>query len=182
MAIQVVISRLMIGSQIRVCRFPYYIINKELISFGSEFAAGGGLRIEALSQNKEVLVKFGSRVNIGRNVHMAAHYSLTLGDDVLIGSNVLITDHNHGIYQGTLPHSIPETCVNDRTLSGAKVSIGNNVWIGDGVVVLPGVNIGDNVIIGANSVVTRSIPNNTIVGGIPAKPLKTFNFEVHKWE
>lgn len=55
---------------------------------------------------------------------------------------------------------------------GAKINIGNNVWIGAGAIVLPGVTISDNSIIGAGSVVTKDVPRNCVVAGNPAKIIK----------
>lgn len=181
LSIQVFVSRLMLGKQIRICRFPYYVVNKKGVLFGEGFSAGGGLRIEALAYKNESVVVLGSRVSVGRNLHLAAYYSVVLGNDVLIGSNVLITDHNHGVYGGSVPHSQANVPVNSRELEGAPVRIGNNVWLGDGVVILPGVVIGDNSIIGANSVVTKSIPENTIAVGLPARPIKEFNKISKEW-
>lgn len=182
LALQAGISKVMIGKNIRICRFPFYIINKKKVAFGKYFSAGGGLRIEALGQTNAILVRFGNTVNIGRNFHLAAHHSVTIGNDVLIGSNVLITDHNHGVYDRISEGSTPDSLVSRRTLDGKPVVIGDNVWIGDGVVVLPGVTIGDNAIIGANAVVTKSIPKNTIAVGLPAKPVKRFNKMSEQWE
>ena len=60
-----------------------------------------------------------------------------------------------------------------RPLSHNSVNIGRNVWIGDGVCVLPGVTLGDNVIVGSNAVVTHSFPANSVIAGCPAKLIKT---------
>jgi acetyltransferase-like isoleucine patch superfamily enzyme len=57
----------------------------------------------------------------------------------------------------------------------APIQIGNNVFLGFGVTILPGVTIGDNVVVGAGSIVTRSIPSNCVAAGIPAKPLRDIN-------
>ena len=57
-------------------------------------------------------------------------------------------------------------------ISKGAVVIENNVWVGEGVVIMPGITIGENSIIGANSVVTKDVPKNTVVGGVPAKILK----------
>ncbi len=82
----------------------------------------------------------------------------------MIGSGVLITDHQHG----TLADSdIP---VADRKLvSKGSVAIGDNVWIGEHVCILSGVTIGEGSIIGANAVVTKSVPAHSLAVGVPAK-------------
>jgi len=61
------------------------------------------------------------------------------------------------------------------------VVIGKNVWLGDGVVVMPGVKIGDGSVIGANSVVTQDVPPFTIAAGSPAAALKKFDFTIQEW-
>jgi acetyltransferase-like isoleucine patch superfamily enzyme len=70
----------------------------------------------------------------------------------------------------TLNHGIDPT---DRaSLYPGKITIGNNVWIGAGAVILPGVSIGDNAVVAARATVTKDVPANTIVGGVPAKAIK----------
>ena len=90
--------------------------------------------------------------------------SVTIGDDCFIGPNV-------SIY--TACHSTDPVERNSRREWAEPVTIGNNVWIGGSVTILPGVTIGDNVTIGAGSVVTKDIPSNTIAVGNPCKAIKT---------
>ena len=95
--------------------------------------------------------------------------TVEIGDHVLMGSYVFITDNSHGNADASAIGVPPR----ERPLTGkGPVRIGNNVWIGRGAAILPGVTVGDNAIIGANSVVTRSVPANCVVGGIPAKVIK----------
>jgi acetyltransferase-like isoleucine patch superfamily enzyme len=94
---------------------------------------------------------------------VAAAGSIVIGDDLLCGVNVTITDTDrHGIRP------------DERRKAGqsASVAIGNNVWLGLNVVVLKGVTIGENSIISAGSVVNKSIPPNVIAGGVPAAPIR----------
>ena len=65
--------------------------------------------------------------------------------------------------------------------AGDVVKIGKNVWLGDNVVILPGVTVGDGCVIGANAVVTKDIPDYTVAGGCPAKPLKKYDFDARTW-
>ena len=94
---------------------------------------------------------------------------IVLGDHLLVGQNVYISDNSHGNADataiGTPPLERPLT-------SKGPVVIGKNVWIGRNSTILSGVTIGDNAIIGANSVVTRDVPENCVVAGSPAKPIK----------
>ncbi|MCP9612957.1 sugar O-acetyltransferase [Coprobacter tertius] len=110
---------------------------------------------------------FGKNITIGKNVfinaccHFQDHGGVTLGDDCLVGHNVVFATLNHGI--------APETRV---SMFPAPIIVEKNVWIGSNSTILQGVTIGDNAIIAAGSVVTKDVPANTIVGGIPAKPIR----------
>nr|WP_232325803.1 DapH/DapD/GlmU-related protein [Adlercreutzia rubneri] len=86
---------------------------------------------------------------------------------------------SHGSYgrEGCDPRTPP----NDRPLVGSPVTIGDNVWLGENVVVLQGVTIGSGCIIGANSTVSRSIPENCIAVGSPARPIKAYDDETGSW-
>ncbi len=117
----------------------------------------------------------GKKIFIGNN--FSSNYNLTIlddgevhiGDNVMIGPNTLITTVNH-----------PLTPMGRRAhLSIAKpVHIGNDVWIGGNVTILPGVRIGNNVVVAAGAVVSKDIPDNTLVGGIPAKKIRDIENDV----
>lgn len=78
--------------------------------------------------------------------------------------------------------STPDSIPHYRKLYSKPVVIEDNVWLGEFVSVLPGVTIGKGTIVGANSVVSKSLPPNVIAVGIPAKPIKIYNFETQNWE
>ena len=121
-------------------------------------------------------ISYTSSINIGNNCHfgeynhISAINNITIGDGLLTGRFVIISDNDHGEFikeNLTIP---PQ----QRTLSSkGSISIGKNVWIGDKVTILSGVKIGDNVIIAANAVVTKDVPQNSLVAGVPAKIIKT---------
>lgn len=109
----------------------------------------------------------GKNIRVGKHVFINAccnfqdQGGIVIGDHTLIGHKVVLATLNHGF--------APE----DRgSLYPAPIIIGTNVWIGASVTVLPGVTIGDNAIVGAGSVVTKDVPANTIVAGVPAKAIK----------
>ena len=114
-------------------------------------------------------VVIGNNCAIRENAHITAINSITIGDNLLTGTNVLVTDNSHG--QSTREHmSMPVT---KRPLyTKGPVVIGNNVWLGNNVCVMSGVTIGDGAIIGANSVVTHDIPAYSVAAGIPARVIK----------
>lgn len=154
------------------------------IRMGENFSAGSGLWLEAVLRHRGKTftpqIVLGNNVSISAWGHIAATHYVEIGDDVLMGSKVIITDHNHGQYSG--PHTSPTIPPNFRPLSSDKeVVIGRNVWLGDGVVVTPGSRIGEGAIIGANSVVVGTIPPFTITAGVPARPLKRYNFTIEEW-
>ncbi len=109
----------------------------------------------------------GSRTCIGAGSNIrAAGGPITIGDDCLIAQHVSLVASNHTIETGRIYH---ELAWDDKRFG---ISIGNNVWIGAGVTVLPGCTIGDNSVVGAGSVVTKSIPDGTVWAGVPARQIR----------
>ena len=166
----------------RLVRIPFDCRGKDGIDFGQDLTTGYGCRIEAFSNDGTKVIKFGKNVQINDYVHIAALEKVEIADNVLIASKVFISDLNHGSYNGDEKDSNPNEIAKERTLIAKPIIIGKNVWIGELCSVLPGVKIGENSIIGANSVVTKSIPANSIAVGNPAKVIKQFNFETKRWE
>lgn len=168
-----------ISSDVRLVRYPYYFRGQSFIEFGKGFTSGVGLRIDAFgSKPKQVI--FGKNVALGDYVHIGALESVTIGDNVLMASKIYISDHDHGIYTGqnTSPAGQIQS---EKLLQISPVVIGNNVWLGENVCVLKGVHIGENSIIGASSVVTKSIPANSIAVGTPAKVVKQYDSSLKEW-
>lgn len=121
-------------------------------SVGTGFNCDYGLNIRA---GKNFLTNY--------NVTILDIMPVTIGDYVMIGPNTLISTVNH-----------PLTPLGRRKHLGIgkPVTIGNDVWIGGNVTILPGVTIGNNVVIAAGAVVTKDVPDNTLVGGVPAKVIR----------
>lgn len=95
---------------------------------------------------------------------IAAHLSITIGDDVYFGPNVFVTDQNHG-------NADPTMAIGRQTQPERPVVIGARSWLATGVVVTPGVTIGEGVSVGANSVVTMDLPDGCTAVGAPARPI-----------
>ena len=111
----------------------------------------------------------GSHCRIGEYNHITACNKVIIGDGLLTGRFVYIGDNSHGGLSAKEALISPA----ERELhSKGEVVIGKNVWIGDKATILPNVHIGDNVIVAASAVVTKNIPNDCIVAGIPAKVVK----------
>lgn len=164
----------------RMIRFPIVVRGKRYIDFGTNLTTGRNCRIEVNGNHSGKRILFGDKVNIGDYVSIRCADKITIGNNVLMGSRVLIIDNSHGSYSGEF-HDNPNIPPNERTLSTAQVMIEDNVWLGEGVVVQQGVTIGQGSIIAANSVVTKDIPPYCIAGGVPTKILKVFDANSEKW-
>ncbi len=159
------------------------------MQIGTDFHAGDGLWLEAVVSYGEGAdrVRFEPRLIVGAsarlsdNVHIACLDRVTIGDHLLSGSRVLISDHAHGRYSGE-HGSDPAVPPAQRPLhSSGPVRIGNNVWLGDGVAVLAGADIGDGCVIGANSVVTGTLPAGSVAVGSPARAIRRWEPAARRW-
>lgn len=107
---------------------------------------------------------FGKNIHVGKNVfinagcHFQDHGGVTLGDGCLVGHNVVFATLNHDFRPELRAAMYP-----------APIVVGRNVWIGSNATILQGVTIGDGAIVAAGAVVTKDVPANTVVGGVPAK-------------
>ena len=114
----------------------------------------------------------------GKNIHIGKHVFINMGckfqdqGGIFIGDGALI---GHNVVLATLNHAMSPR---DRgTMIPAPIHIGKNVWIGSNSTILPGVTIGDGAIVAAGAVVTRDVPENTIVGGVPARIMRHLSKE-----
>lgn len=111
---------------------------------------------------------FGKNIAVGENVfinaccHFQDHGGVTIGDGCQIGHNVVFATLNHGLAPEERSHTY-----------SAPIVLGKNVWIGSNATILQGVTIGDNAVIAAGAVVTKDVAANTVVGGVPAKFIKS---------
>lgn len=118
---------------------------------------------------------FGKNITVGKNVFINAccHFQdqggITLGDNCLVGHNVVFATLNHGFAPEERQSMLP-----------APIVVGRNVWIGSNSTILQGVTIGDNSIIAAGSVVTKDVPTNAIVAGVPARFIRSISPEEEK--
>lgn len=152
---------------------PMTLKGGKYISIGENFSCGTGMMMQCWDQYEgekySPCLVIGSNAEFGRFNHIGCISQIIIGDNILTGSNVHITDHNHGEIKKEENLQPP---IKRNLHSKGSVIIGNNVWIGDNVVVMPGVTIGDNAIIGANAVVTKDVEKNCVVAGVPAKLIK----------
>lgn len=115
---------------------------------------------------------FGKNITIGKNVfinaccHFQDHGGVVIGDGCQIGHNVVFATLNHGLSPEDRKHTYP-----------APIVLGKNVWVGSNSTILQGVTIGDNAVVAAGAVVTKDVPANVVVGGVPAKIIKKITVE-----
>jgi acetyltransferase-like isoleucine patch superfamily enzyme len=152
---------------------------------GRNFSAGDHLWLEAVTtyagQPHSPQLLIGDNVNLSDSVHIACLHRIQIGNGLLAGCRVLISDHTHGVYTGP-SQSPPGTAPAQRPLSSAgEIIIGRNVWLGDGVCILAGATIGDGAIIGANSIVRGAIPPATIAVGAPARVIRQWDPTRSEW-
>ena len=114
-------------------------------------------------------IVIGNNCSFGAYNHISCCNKIHIGDNLLTGKNVSIIDNDHGITDLKNLEEMPRL---RPIISKGPIIIGNNVWIGDGAKILSGVTIGDGVVVAANSVVTKSVPDFSVVGGIPSKIIK----------
>jgi len=110
-------------------------------------------------------ITIGGCSKILNNVIIDGRGSVTIGANTQVGFESIILTGNHNIYKA-------DTAIVNQGMNYKPVVIGNDVWLGTRVIVLPGVTIGDGAIIGAGSVVTKDIKSGTICGGVPAKLIR----------
>jgi acetyltransferase-like isoleucine patch superfamily enzyme len=113
----------------------------------------------------EGVVSIGAKSVLGQECTISAYQHVAVGCECVIADRVMLIDFDHGMVEVERPIRVQGIYKRD-------VNVGHNVWIGYGACVLRGVTIGDNAVIGTNAVVTRSVPANAVMGGVPARIIR----------
>jgi acetyltransferase-like isoleucine patch superfamily enzyme len=113
----------------------------------------------------EGVISIGAKSVLGQECTVSAYQHVSIGRECVIADRVMLIDFDHGAVDVDRPIRLQGIYKRD-------VRIGNNVWIGYGACVLRGVTVGDNAVIGTNAVVTRDVPDNAIVAGVPARVVR----------
>lgn len=150
-------------------------IQYEYIEIGDNSHILRDSRIQNVSGNPDIRIKIGSLTGIGYRFSVLAGANVFIGNNVAIASDVFLSAGSHGINPEC---NIPYGC---QPYLGNDIRICDGVWLGEKVVVLSGVTIGKKSIIGTGGV-THDIPPYCIAVGNPARVIKKYNFNLHKWE
>lgn len=153
--------------------FKMHICGERNICVLDNVYIGGGTSLTAFPADDDIqtpLISIGDNCKIGTDCHITAMTGIKIGNGLLTGKSILISDNTHGDPSNkNLRHVRPEI----RPLySKAGIKIGDNVWIGEKAAIMAGVTIGDGAIIGANAVVTHDVPPYSIAVGCPARIIK----------
>ena len=154
--------------------YPDLIVGKRHICIGDNTIIGKHIQLTAWEKHNGVLfnptIRIGSNSQLGSYNHITAVNSIEIGNGVLTGKFVTISDNSHGV-----PGDLSDcdlSPINRMAFSKGAVIIEDNVWIGDKATILANVRIGKGSIIGANAVVTKDVPPYSIACGNPAKIIK----------
>lgn len=154
------------GARSRIGRHAR-LVSPRLISIGSDVLIGEYAWLNAKDDrgSGEPTLVIEDGAYLGRFVQINAWRNVRIGKQVMIGDRAYISDAEHNFRETDRPIKVQ----GDRF--AGEVTLLEGCWIGIGAVVLPGVTIGRNAVVAANSVVTRSVPDRTVVGGVPARPI-----------
>ena len=122
---------------------------------------GNGCKIR--SHEGEVLI--GAKTVLGQECTISSFQHVSIGRECILADRVMLIDFDHGAAEVERP-------IRDQGIYKRDVNVGNNCWLGYGACILRGVTVGDNSIVGTNSVVTKTMPDNAVLGGTPAKVLR----------
>jgi acetyltransferase-like isoleucine patch superfamily enzyme len=152
---------------------PGSVFGERAIEIGAETLIGpyvslaAGMPGNAPIGDGDAVIVIGERCSIGRGTSIVGLRHIEIGDDVAIGPNVYITDHNHSYDDVTVP-------IAGQWPTEDPVRIGAGSWLGTGVIVLPGSDIGVHVTVAAGSVVRGPVPDRSVVAGAPARVVRRY--------
>jgi len=131
------------------------------VDFGRFVWLGDGTKVRC----HEGRVEIGAKTVMGQECTISAYQHVRIGEQCVIADRAMFIDFDHGVVEVERP-------IRKQGIYKRDVRVGSNVWIGYGACVLRGVSVGDNAIVGTNSVVTKDVPANAVVAGIPARVIR----------
>lgn len=155
---------------------PHQLKGTRYISIGQGTLISAGVILTAwdryAGERFSPSINIGDNCMIGEYAHITACHNITIGNNVLTGRRIYISDNSHG---DTTKEQLDIPPIKRPLKVKGPVVIEDNVWIGERACILSGVRIGRGAIIAANAVVTKDVPPYSVVGGVPAKIIKTNN-------
>ncbi len=122
---------------------------------------GHGCKIRA----HEGEVSIGAKTVLGQECTISSYRHVSIGRECIVADRVMLIDFDHGMVEVERP-------IRNQGIYTREVRVGHNVWVGYGACILRGVSVGDNSVIGTSAVVTKDVPDNAVVGGVPAKLIR----------
>jgi acetyltransferase-like isoleucine patch superfamily enzyme len=142
-------------------RLQLQIAKRATVRFGRFSWIGDGTKIRC----HEGVVEIGAKTVMGQECTISAYKRVRIGEQCVIADRAMFIDFDHGVVEVERPIRLQGIYKRDCI-------VGSNVWIGYGACFLRGIRVGDNAIVGTNSVVTKDVPANAVVGGVPAKVIR----------
>ncbi|MBN2597974.1 MAG: acyltransferase [Marinifilaceae bacterium] len=152
---------------------PLFLSNVKRIFIGKRVRIYPGARIEVVTKNGKI--QLGEDISIGQNIHLISDGNLIIGSKTTISGNVFITNVDHS-YQDIGRHIMKQSLIVKDTF------IGENCFLGYGVVIQAGTILGEHCVVGSNSVVKGEFPDYSVIVGAPARIVKRYNSETNKWQ
>ena len=142
-------------------------LSKEGVSIGNNVRIGDYTRILCTGSLKKIGIgfKIGDNCGIGENCFFGSAGGIRIGNDVIMGQNIRFHSENHNYEKIEIP-------IRMQGVTNKGIVIGNDCWIGSGVVFLDGISVGNGCVIGANTLVNKSLPNNSVAVGNPVRIVK----------
>src|SRR3954452_18939426 len=122
---------------------------------------GHGTKIRA----HEGVVEIGAKSVLGQECTISSFQHVSIGRECIVADRVMLIDFDHGVFEQDRP-------IRQQGIYKRDVHVGHNCWIGYGACLLRGISVGNNAIVGTSAVVTRDVPENAVVGGVPARVLR----------
>ncbi len=145
-----------------VCRGVKLEIGREArVELGRWSWLGDGCKIRA----HEGVVSIGARSVLGQECTLSSYQRISIGRECIIADRTMMIDFDHSAEDVERP-------IREQGIYKREVTVGHNVWIGYGACILRGVTVGDNAVVGTSAVVTGDVPDNAVVGGVPARLLR----------
>jgi acetyltransferase-like isoleucine patch superfamily enzyme len=139
-------------------RLELQVARRGRVEFGPFVWLGHGTKIRC----HEGVVEIGAKTVLGQECTISAYERVRIGEQCVIADRAMFIDFDHGVVEVERP-------IRQQGIYTRAVEVGSNVWIGYGACILRGVRVGDNSIVGTNSVVTKDVPANAVVAGVPAR-------------